>query len=303
MDLPEDASAADVGVVQDGLRDDELPWFRSRRRELEEHTAASDPNAPTDAAALVSQHAVCVVPERWSKFADWLQPFEDSGWARLSRGDVSTVAARCRITGEWLPLLVASFMWGQGIRGYGPTRLSWILDGQPSRPAPALDQIRDRLAACVRVLDDNGPGDAYALLQRRSGRIPHFGPAFLTKYLYFAYFGANTRDDCRDCRPLVLDKVLAGRMRWFWARRRDEPYGVDIARAEWLWKGPCWTTRRYRVYLAFMHRAATQLSAAGSLWTPDLVELILFSKNPADMLGHAPEAGPARTALISITSN
>jgi hypothetical protein len=189
----------------------------------------------------------------------------------------------CGRTGDWLPLLVASFMWGYGPQGYGPARLSKVLDGTQNRPAPPRDEIRRRLAESVRVLRAEGPGDAYALLRQGSGKISQLVPAFYTKLLYFA---GKAVIDATGCRPLVLDDVLARRMRWLWKRR-----GVDTARAEWFWRGPSWTRRRYQIYLAFMHRAATQLSEAGPAWTPDLVELILFPNNPADTLGDAPDTG------------
>lgn len=38
----------------------------------------------------------------------------------------------------------------------------------------------------------------------------------------------------------------------------------------------------YRVYRAFLGRAAAQLSEAGERWTPDLVELLLFRWGPCE---------------------
>ncbi|GGM27873.1 class I SAM-dependent DNA methyltransferase [Dactylosporangium sucinum] len=282
--LPDDAAQIDGGVVGGGLRDDERRWFGLARQALASRVASSDPDASWNADDLVSQHAVSVSPQLWSAVSDWLPPFtQTAGPMWLSRRTVAAVAVDCRATGDWLPLLVTSFMWGQGNNGYGPTRLSWILDGKDGRPAPSLDEIRHRLAQAVQTLADRGAAEAYELLNGE-GHIPELGPAFFTKFLYFA----ATAIGAPPPRPLVLDKVLAARMRWFWARRDQESYGVDAAKAAWLWQGPRWTTYRYRVYLSFLSRAAEQLSTGGQPWTADLVEYLLFAGNPADVLDGFP---------------
>lgn len=287
LDLPDDASAADLGVVEGGLRDDERGWFEEQRSALEARRAAVDLTGSKDAQYLVSKHAVPVYPKRWSAFKDWLPPLADTNPpVRLSRGDVVAVAADCRVTGDWLPLLVVSFVWGQGDNGYGPSRLSWILHGKQDRAAPDLDDIRRRLAEALRVLHQEGAARAYALL-RECGRVPELGPAFFTKFLYFAAKVVEVP----GTEAMVLDNVLAECMRWVWARRRNEPGGGDAPPAEWAWRGPRWTTYRYKIYLAFLHRGAAQLSCPERTWTPDLVEMILFCRNPADALGNASATG------------
>jgi len=52
----------------------------------------------------------------------------------------------------------------------------------------------------------------------------------------------------------------------------------------WLWRPPRWSTYRHRVYLAFLHRTAEQLSQAVPRRTGGLVELILFQYDLGDAL-------------------
>ncbi|MEV1142732.1 hypothetical protein [Micromonospora sp. NPDC049799] len=265
--LPGDASDYDRGVVEGGLTAEEQDWLRGQRREWEARCGGGT----LSAEELVDRHAIDVVPARWARFAEYL-PFETDGQAcmPLSRRAVTDVARECRGSGAWLPLLVTSFAWGWGKRGFGPARLSWILNGRGPLPGLSPGEIDNRLAAAVQVLDDQGGRDAYQLLLERK-RIPGFGPAFFTKFLHFAI-----RTDDERCLAPILDKRLARQMRCFWERRTGEAYAVNGPAARWLWRGPRWSSRRYQVYRAFMCRAAVQLSASGERWTPELVELLLF---------------------------
>ncbi|NES28152.1 hypothetical protein GCE86_08615 [Micromonospora terminaliae] len=274
MHLPENASEYDAGVVNGGLRDDELEWFRRQRRDLEAERGGDS----HDAEDLVGRHAVNVVPARWWQ-RDLSLPFDEEAFSvtSLSRDDVTAEARRCRESGNWLPLLVVSFAWGWGSRGFGPTRLSWVMRGGWRSPRLGRDEIERRLGAAIDVLDREGAPSAYDLLLT-GGRIPALGPAFFTKFLYFASRSQEVR-----CPAPILDARLASAMRCFWTRRSDEPYAVGGRPARWLWQGPRWSTYRYRVYRAFLGRAAAQLSEAGERWTPDLVELLLFRGGPCEV--------------------
>jgi hypothetical protein len=274
--LPEDGSEYDGGVVNGGLRDDEQEWFKRQRRDLE----AERDGELHDAEDLVRQHAVDVVPARWWQ-RDLLLPFDEEDYSPvpLSRDDVTAEARRCRGTGTWLPLLVTSFAWGWGNRGFGPTRLSWVMRGGWRSPRPSPEEIERRLVAAVDVLDRDGAPAAYELLLNE-GRIPALGPAFFTKFLYFASKSSEVK-----CPAMILDARLASRMRWFWDRRSRDRYAAAAGHsARWLWQGPRWSRYRYQVYLAFLQQAAQQLSESGDRWTPDLVELLLFGHDPGDEL-------------------
>ncbi|MGC5334964.1 hypothetical protein [Micromonospora sp. DT62] len=265
--LPGDASDYDRGVVECGLTAEEQDWLRRQRREWEARCGGG----PLSAEELVDRHTIDVVPARWARFAECL-PFETDGQARLSltRRAVTDVARECRGSGAWLPLLVTTFAWGWGMRGFGPARLSWILNGRGSFPGLPMTEIANRLPAAVDALEQQGTRASYELLVR-GAPVRGFGPAFFTKFLYFASRADNARSGA-----LILDARLAGQMRDGWKRRADQPYAVNGPAARWLWRGPRWSSLRYQIYLAFICRAAGQLSGSAERWTPELVELLLF---------------------------
>ncbi|MFD3473454.1 hypothetical protein [Streptomyces sp. NPDC058695] len=103
------------------------------------------------------------------------------------------------------------------------------------------------------------------------------GPAFLTKFLYFA---GQALPEVKGPRPLILDSVLAGVL-----RLHATKIGV-VAGYEWasaianrIWRDSSWTSHRYHIYLQWMYGASEQLTAASIEWpaAPDVLELALFS--------------------------
>lgn len=274
MQLPEEASEFDAGVVKGGLYDDEVAWL-NRQRECRALMVGS-----AEAEDLVKFHHVPFLRHRWSAYERWL-PESTATEGRISRADVFQVSEQCRKSGDWLRLLVASFVWGQGDDARGPVRLGWILDGKQGRACPPLDEIERRLGESVDTLHQKGPVLAYQQLGG-SGKVPNLGAAFFTKFLYFA-----SRVGDPTCRAMILDARLAGRMRWFWQRRFDRSHAPGTREPEWLWRGPAWSSHRYHVYLAFLSAAAAQLSESGERWTPELVELLLFRHDPGADLGPA----------------
>lgn len=93
----------------------------------------------------------------------------------VSRGQVTEVARRCATSGDWRDLLVASYVWGYGVVGYGPSRLERVLnnagDGQ------ALTRAVTELGSDGRN-EDSGAVRAYRVLSGK-GHIAYCGPAFL----------------------------------------------------------------------------------------------------------------------------
>ncbi|MEV5693044.1 hypothetical protein [Micromonospora globbae] len=266
LPLPPDALVFDRGVVEGGLRPGERDWFlRERQAWMTESGCRSD-----DPDDLVNAHKIPVEPSRWVQFPEL--PFDsDESLLSVSRRDMTDRAQR-RDDDRWLSLLVASMAWGWGRKGFGPTRLRWILDGNSRWKALPRTETRRRLATAVDTLDRHGAVAAYGYLAGDE-RIPGFGPAFFTKFLYFADRAAGGQ----GC-SLILDARLAWQMRGFWRRRVAEPYTANGPSPDWLWRGPVWTGRRYQIYLAFMGRVAAELSESGERWTPDLVELLLFRR-------------------------
>jgi len=79
-----------------------------------------------------------------------------------------------------MPLLTATFAWGYGNVGYGPSRLRAILSN--NNP----DHIERTLTEAVEALSSEGTEAAYSVLRPwRANVVWGFGPAFLSKFLYF----------------------------------------------------------------------------------------------------------------------
>ncbi|WP_430781667.1 hypothetical protein [Actinoplanes sp. G11-F43] len=215
--------------------------------------------------AGVRAHAIAVDPGKWP---------EISVGESITRGDVFDLAH----SGA-LDLFTASYVFGMGRRGYGRSRYDKIV-ARAVDLAGTLDVVRD-IGLC------QGPIFAYAQLyggqdfdhRTSSGtpgwsRIAGFGPAFFTKFLYFAVPGA-----------LILDARLAYRV----AHLTGNDYG-------YLHKGrpAAWTPYRYAVYLHWMRQAAADVSVHTEV-TPELLEVTLFDLSLADLPGRPETTVPAET--------
>ncbi|MFF3350492.1 hypothetical protein [Streptomyces sp. NPDC002779] len=94
---------------------------------------------------------------------------------------------------------------------------------------------------------------AYPGLQ---GLVPGFGPSFSTKFLYFA---GKTVPSATGPQPLVLDRVLARRVRSMaQAVGRETGHDPDGSIANWVWRDRNWSPHRYTGCLSFMQAAASQ---------------------------------------------
>ncbi len=187
----------------------------------------------------------------------------------ISRGDVLDIGDLV-IGGKLSPvvLLAASFAWGTGTTGYGPQRYREIVDAAGARLEPSLRRALDA------VYQDPGSPDpiaGYAQLyggcqhdqRARPGQAPwcrlhRLGPAFFTKFLYFAVPGA-----------LILDNRVANAV----SQLSNLPHLVTADR-----RSVAWTPYRYAVYLHWMRQTA----ATVGVW-PGMLELALFQP-PADSL-------------------
>ncbi|MFD7052723.1 hypothetical protein ACFWDX_32680 [Streptomyces mirabilis] len=182
----------------------------------------------------------------------------------LSRAQVLAVARTGVATASWTETLVASYVWGQGDIGYGAHRLGEIL-----RPAPG----EALLAQAIALLATDGAVAGYRGLR---GAIAGLGPAFFTKFLYFA---GGAVVDVPGPRLLILDQRIARVLRAY-TTRLGEGAGLEepAKLAAWLWTDGGWTPHRYDVYLRWAHGATGQL-AGSTHWplAPDLLELALFS--------------------------
>nr|WP_141707737.1 hypothetical protein [Streptomyces sp. PpalLS-921] len=149
----------------------------------------------------------------------------------LRRAQVLAVARTGAATASWTETLVASYVWGQGENGYGAHRLGEIL-----RPAP----VEAVLAQATALLAADG---AVAGYRRLSGAIAGLGPAFYTKFLYFA---GGVVVDAPGPRPLVLDQRIARVLRAYTTRLGEEIGLEEPAKlAAWVWSDGGWTPHRY----------------------------------------------------------
>jgi hypothetical protein len=208
----------------------------------------------------VRRHAVAYESGKWSDLL-----LDVGSGHSLTRGDVFDVAASPAID-----VFTASYIFGMGRRGYGRSRYDKIRAG-------AL-QLGDDLERVRDIGWFRGPIFAYAQLyggqdyghRSRPGtppwsRIARYGPAFFTKFLYFAVPGA-----------LILDARLASRV----ARLTGKEHG-------YLKNGRplAWTPYRYAVYLHWMRRAATDANRYAECHeiSPELIELTLFDLDLVDL--------------------
>ncbi|MFF5185712.1 hypothetical protein ACFY30_18370 [Streptomyces sp. NPDC000345] len=230
-------------------------------------------NASAYADGTPGAHTVRYTPGRWAQITPWpsaLAPTSCGGDAGVSRAEVASAVADALRREAFREALVATYVWGKGKRGTpggsGPATLQKIL---------AAEGLDAALARAVTTLSEHSAKAAYAGLQ---SLVPEFGPSFYTKFLYFA---GKTVSSATGPQPLVLDRVLARRMRSLaQAVGRETGQDPDGSIANWVWRDRNWSPHRYAVYLSFMHAAARQLAAAGT-WSsdasPDLLEYALFS--------------------------
>ncbi|MGW0171814.1 8-oxoguanine DNA glycosylase OGG fold protein [Streptomyces sp. NPDC003343] len=218
-------------------------------------------------------HTVRYTPSRWAKITPWpsaLVSASHVGDAEISRAKVASIVADALRREAFREALVATYVWGKGKRGSpggsGPASLQKILT------AEGLDTA---LACAVTALSEHSAEAAYAGLQ---GLVPEFGPSFYTKFLYFA---GKVVPSATGPQPLVLDRVLARRLRSLaQVVGRETGHDPDGSIASWVWRDRNWSPHRYAVYLSFMQAAAGQAAATGT-WpsdaSPDLLEYALFS--------------------------
>ena len=218
-------------------------------------------------------HTVRYNPSRWAQITPWpsaLAPAPPVGDAEISRAQVASIVADALQREAYREALVATYVWGKGKSGSpggsGPATLHKILT------AKGLDTA---LARAVTTLSEHSAEAAYADLQ---DRIPGFGPSFYTKFLYFT---GKTVLSATGPQPLVLDRVLAQRLRSLaQAVGRETGHDPDGSIATWVWRDRNWSPHRYALYLSFMQAAADQAAARGT-WpsdaSPDLLEYALFS--------------------------
>jgi hypothetical protein len=143
-----------------------------------------------------------------------------------------------------VPLFTASMIWGYGDRGYGATRTAKILW------STKWQRFRANLAGVIAAAHE-GPEAAWDAL-RSTHRTYLFGPAFGTK---FAYFATGAEPSGVAVRPLSADR--------------------NTATASWSLCGLSRSAERRSSYLRYVEMAHRW--ADGQVWRADEVEWALFS--------------------------
>jgi hypothetical protein len=169
------------------------------------------------------------------------------GYQRINRQDVFALAADNTPQGR-VGLLLGAYIWGTGPSAF--------LVGRRARTFTRtdIDEIGQRLQAVDRLLASEGPIAAYASLTRGApNSIRFLGPAFFTKYMYFA---AGHLTDVSPS-PLILDRKVARALR--------------KAHAGWSIGTHGWSADTYGRYLDYAHGLAVRQRVS-----PGAVELALF---------------------------
>jgi hypothetical protein len=135
---------------------------------------------------------------------------------------------------------LATMAWGYGNVGYGAWRV-----GQAFKDPDAGHKLLD----VALVLKRHGPAHAYRLMAGPS-RLRRIGPAFGTKFLYFADSGRHDR------RALILDRLVA---EWL---RLNTSFRINPVP---------WAPANYDSYLDQMREWAATLEVE-----PDALELAIF---------------------------
>jgi hypothetical protein len=212
-------------------------------------------------------HRIGVKASNWAGVAApyWPQVLGDADeWLPVTRRDLFDLADTSR-DGSWMPLFSATFAWGYGNVGYGPSRLRAILKNNDA------EHIERKLTDAVEALSSEGAKAAYSVLRPwRSNVVWGFGPAFFSKFLYFA----GWRMDVPGPKPLILDAQVAASIRLI-AEPVYTRAGIDQDMASWLWPTSNWWGHRYGQYIELVHRVASLLPSDLPS-RPDVLELALF---------------------------
>lgn len=175
-----------------------------------------------------------------------------SGRVWISRQQLFDEAADAADDADYaLQLLWQSLAWGAGSSARNVKRRLSSVASRPKEVADALIKV-----AHLSAID---PAEAYEAL-RPAGRtlVPYLGPAFFTKYLYFAGQGRP------DHPCLILDaRVAASLHRYGWTSLRS---------------GGAWPASTYQRYTELLHRWALELETPDRKVAADEIELWLFEQ-------------------------
>ena len=126
---------------------------------------------------------------------------------KINRDEVCRLVTSNLIRGAVLPAFVTAMIWGYGTAGYGPARVRWVLTGVRGKVAmgvPVRTDVGARLKDAVQIVRTEGAIEGFRHMNN-AGHIKYLGPAFFTKWLYFA--SAASGPDDAQAAP-ILDKQV-----------------------------------------------------------------------------------------------
>ena len=157
----------------------------------------------------IPQRAFLWMPASWRKemhdLPEVLQLLDDLP-ERVDRSLVREVVLAELDGGRVLPAFVSAMVWGYGDRGYGATRVRWVLTGVKAgaHNARVRGDVAGLLRAATEVVRAQGPVEGFRYMNN-TGRIKYLASAFFTKWLYFA--SALTSPDDPNAAPILDDLV------------------------------------------------------------------------------------------------
>lgn len=185
----------------------ELTLNRTVEEICEVLTASFPDGAPTDAA--VRSQGSDYFPQHWTSRWPAHLPLpaalHSSELRRyINRSGLFAMAEETSSSEDILNLYVSICAWGTGTQAQRVARVV-----KPLHEEGALDSLQRSFTA-ARSLD---PIEAYRRLNMTGeDRVKGFGPAFFTKWLYFAAYNDPTRT--QQLRPLILDERVSNALGW-----------------------------------------------------------------------------------------
>ncbi|MFI1422353.1 hypothetical protein ACH4VX_31185 [Streptomyces sp. NPDC020731] len=179
-------------------------------------------------------------------------------WPRVNRRTVLGMAGGVGTVEGRRHLLVAALVWGTGTKAWSVDRRGRVFANTSAA------RIDDRIAAVLAVLREKGAVAAYYACNNDQ-HIAYLGPAFFTKFLYFA----GHENPTGHRRPLILDSVVSRAL-------RDR----EAVAEDWPLNG--WSTKQYAHYLDTVHEQAESARVM-----PDVVEAAWFAHGK-----RLPRSGP-----------
>ena len=209
----------------------------------------------------VMGHAIAVNCDRWQDALSTrgLPPLQGAlagpGDTKVSRADVLELGGREITPSNAFQLLYYSLAWGLGRRA---PRMHQRLNALTAHQ----DRAEELLVEAWQAVRNGDPAEnVYGVLttNRGGGRIPWFGPAFSTKFLYFAQ-GQETPP-----RYLILDQVVASNLSDVWP---------GAAKTAWFPE----TYARYCAVAGSWAEQATERLEGARKVRADEIEFVLFKR-------------------------